>query len=48
MKKLVYTFALALFAFSFAACEADELPQDINNTDGDVIHVPAEPEGGGL
>ena len=45
MKKLVYTFALALFAFSFTACEADELPQDLNNNTGDQIHVPADREG---
>ena len=50
MKKLLYTFAFVAFAFSFAACEADELPQDVNNTVGETVQVPAEkdPETSGI
>ncbi|WP_272974274.1 MULTISPECIES: hypothetical protein [Croceibacter] len=48
MKKLLYTFALTVFAFSFAACEADELPQDVDNGVGDQVQVPADREDEGL
>ncbi len=48
MKKLLYTFAFVALAFTFAACEADELPQDVSNTVGEQVHVPAEKEDGTL
>ena len=48
MKKLLYTSAFIVFAFSFAACEADELPQDVSNTVGETVQVPPEKENGGF